>query len=73
MEDIQPQRCIRARTTADTCQARAENRDVMTFLAPASSNIKMERRRITTGLSREALRELRLSELQSFMEDIQLV
>lgn len=64
---------MRARTMADTYQARARRNDiVMHFIAHSGSSNRREERRITTILSEEALTAMSLSAVTSFKESLQL-
>lgn len=73
MEYIREIRCMRGRIMADTNPAGAMREDLMSSLANSDSNITIEQRQTIDRLSKEALKEMQLSEWTSFMKGIQLV
>lgn len=58
---------------ADTCQAKARKKGLMSLLALSGIIITLAERRIATRLSKEALGEMSFSKLASFMEGLELV
>lgn len=73
MESKRQRGCMRARTMAGTSQSRARMEHLVNSLACSSSNVIIEKRRVTKRLSKEAMRAVSLSERLCFMESIQLV
>lgn len=57
-DDICEQKCMIARTTSNTCQAKALMEDLKSSFARSSSDITIEERRVTKTLWKVALREM---------------
>lgn len=71
-EDICQCESMRARTVVDICQNRARNEDMRSSSPSIGSTVTINERRLTAGISSEALREMSFSELPSFMDGLQL-
>lgn len=58
---------------ADNCQESGRREDLMTVSARSGSNNSMEERKVKTRLSKEALKDMSLSERRFYLEDRKLV
>lgn len=61
MKNIRRQRCMRARTSAETCKERAKRNELMSLLEYSGSNSKLEKQKKTKKLSKNILSGLLLS------------
>lgn len=67
------ERCTRESTKANACQLRARTEDLIIYLCRSGSDTTLKKRRVATGLPKEALSKISLSECPSITEGLQFV